>query len=107
MQSNYHSAIFTLIRSASNIFLMKLLSEFYDLKSKLLENEDQIMEQMQGNSFKEKTSNIIDWFMHGEVKEQPIHNSSSKSKGKKGKMIPTTLSVESMQEDKSNLPSIV
>ena len=31
-----HPAIFTLIRSASNIFLMKLLSEFYDLKSKLL-----------------------------------------------------------------------
>ena len=45
-----HPAIFTLIRSASNIFLMKILSEFYDLKSKLLEDEDQIIEQMQGNS---------------------------------------------------------
>ena len=49
-----HTSVFTLIRSASNIFLMKLLSEFYDLKSKLLENEDQIVEQMQGNSIEEK-----------------------------------------------------
>ena len=98
-----HPAIFTLIRSASNIFLMKLLSEFYDLKSKLLENEDQIVEQMQGNSIEEKTSNIINWFMHGEVKQKPINNPSSKSKRKRGKMTPTILSVESIQED---LPSI-
>ena len=27
---------------------------------------------MQGNSFEEKTSNIIDWFIHGEVREKPI-----------------------------------
>ena len=49
---------------------MKLLSEFHDLKSKLFENEHQIIEQMQGNSIEEKTSNIIDWFMHGAVKKK-------------------------------------
>ena len=58
---------------------------------------------MQGNSFEEKTSNIIDWFIHGEVREKPIKNPSSKSKRKRGKMTPTILSVESTQED---LPSI-
>ena len=101
-----HTSVFTLIRSASNIFLMKLLSEFYDLKSKLLESEEQIVEQTQGNSIEEKTWNIIEWFMHGTVKEKPMTTPSSKSKRKRGKMIPTTLSVESSQEDKSNLPSI-
>ena len=75
-----HAAIFTLIRSASNIFLMKLLSEFYDLKSKLLENEEQIVKDMQGNSIKEKTVNITDWFIHNEVKEKPKSNPSSTSK---------------------------
>ena len=75
-----HPAIFTLIRSASNIFLMKLLSEFYDLKSKLLESEEQIVQQMQGNSIEEKTWNIIDWFMHATVREKPITTPSSKSK---------------------------
>jgi len=82
---------------------MKLFSEFYDLKSKLLENEDQIMEQMQGNSFEEKTSSVIDWFIHGKVREKPMTTPSSKSKRKRGKMTPTILSVESTQED---LPSI-
>ena len=92
---------------------MKLLSEFYDLKSKLLESEEQIMEQMQGNSFEEKTSNIIDWFIHGEVREKPMTTPSSKSKPmttpsskskrKRGKITTTILSVESTQED---LPSI-
>ena len=66
-----HAAIFTLIRSASTIFLMKLLSEFYDLKSKLLENEAQIIKDMQGNTIEEKTSNIINWFMHNKMKKKP------------------------------------
>ena len=38
-----HQAIFTLIRSAANIFLMKLLQEFYELKFNLLGNEDDIL----------------------------------------------------------------
>ena len=44
---------------------------------------------MQGNSIEEKTSNIINWFMHNEVKEKPKSNPSSKSKRKRGKIIST------------------
>ena len=101
-----HAAIFTLIRSASNIFLMKLLSEFYDLKSKLLENEEQIVKDMQGNSIEEKTVNIIDWFIHNEVKEKPKSNPSSTSKSKRKRGNQKTFSIESTQEDDSNLPSV-
>ena len=49
-----HQAIFTLIRSASNIFLMQLLGEFYDLKSKLLESEENIINDIQGKTIEEK-----------------------------------------------------
>ena len=49
-----HQAIFTLIRSASNIFLMQLLGEFYDLKSKLLESEERIINDIQGKTIEEK-----------------------------------------------------
>ena len=101
-----HPAIFTLIRSASNIFLMKLFSEFYDLKSKLLENEEQIIKDMQGNSIEEKTVNIIDWFIHNEVKEKPKSNPSSTSKSKRKRGNQKTFSIESTQEDESNLPSV-
>ena len=59
---------------------------------------------MQGNSIEEKTSNIITWFMHNEVKEKPKSNPSSKSKQKRGKIISTgnqkTFSIESTQETK-------
>ena len=54
-----HQAIFILIRSASNIFLMQLLGEFYDLKSKLLESEENIVREIQGNPTEEKPFNII------------------------------------------------
>ena len=54
-----HQAIFTLIRSAANIFLMKLLAEFYDLKSNLLESEEKIVNDMKGKTIEEKTYNII------------------------------------------------
>jgi len=101
-----HAAIFTLIRSAANIFLMKLLSEFYDLKSKLLENEEQIVKDIQGNSIEEKTVNIIDWFIHNEVKEKPKSNPSSTSKSKRKRGNQKTFSIESTQEDDSNLPSV-
>ena len=77
-----HQAIFTLISSAANIFLMKLLSEFYDLKSKLLESEEKIINDIQGNSIEEKTSNIINWFMHNEATNKRKSNPSSISKRK-------------------------
>ena len=66
-----HQAIFTLIRSASNIFLMKLLGEFYDLKSKLLESEENIIKYIEGRSIEEKTINIINWFIFNDVSNEP------------------------------------
>ena len=62
-----HQAIFTLIRSAANIFLMKLQGEFYDLKSNLLESDEKIINDMKGKTIEEKTSNIIKWFIHNEI----------------------------------------
>ena len=64
---------------------MKLLSEFYDLKSKLLESEEKIINDIQGNTIEEKTSNIINWFMHNEVTEKPKSNPSSTTQQKKRK----------------------
>jgi hypothetical protein len=102
-----HAAIFTLIRSASNIFLMKLLSEFYDLKSKLLEKEEQIVKDMHGNSIEEKTLNIIDWFIQEEVKEKPKSNPSSASKPKRKRGNQKTFSVESTQDDKGKMSTVI
>ena len=66
-----HQAIFTLIRSASNIFLMQLLGEFYDLKSKLLESEENIIKDIEGRTIEEKTTNVINWFMFNDVSNEP------------------------------------
>ena len=59
-----HQAIFTLIRSTANIFLMKLIGEFHDLISNLLESEENIVNDMKGKTIKEKTFNIIKWFIY-------------------------------------------
>ena len=71
-----HQAIFTLIRGASNIFLMQMLGEFYDLKSKLLESEENIIREIEGNTTEEKTFNIIKWFMHIDVSTKPNSQTS-------------------------------
>ena len=49
-----HQAIFTLSRSAANIFLMKLLGEYYDLKSNLLESEEKIVNDIKGKMIEKK-----------------------------------------------------
>ena len=85
---------------------LKLLSEFYYLKSKLLENEEQIVKDMQGNSIEEKTVNIINWFMHNVVKEKPKSNSPASSKSKRKRGNQKTFSIELTQEDESNLTSV-
>ena len=65
-----HQAIFTLIRSAPNIFRMKLLREFYDLKSELLENKENNITDIEGESIEEKTINIINWFMFNDISNE-------------------------------------
>ena len=79
-----HQGIFTLIRNAANIFLMKLLGEFYDLKSNLLESEEKIVNNMKGNTIEAKTCNIIKRFIHKEIPDKPITTPSRSSKQKKG-----------------------
>ena len=89
---------------------MQLLGEFYDFKSKLLESEEKIINGIQGRTIAEKTSRIICWFMHNEVTDKPKSTVSSKSKQKRGNKVDTekqkAISIESTQEDKSNLPSV-
>ena len=80
-----HQAIFTLIRSAADIFLMQLLGENYDLKSKLLESEEKIVDDMKGKTIEEQNSNIIKWFMHNEIPDKPTNTPSRTSKQKKRK----------------------
>ena len=66
-----HQAIFTLIRSASSILLLQLLGEFYDLKSKLWESEENIINDTKGRTIEEKTTNVINWFMFNDVSNEP------------------------------------
>ena len=73
-----HQAIFTLIGSDVNIFLMQLLGEFHDLKSKLLENEEEVVNEIEGRTIEGKTTNIIKWFMHNDVSDKPKHSNTSK-----------------------------
>ena len=89
---------------------MKLLGEFYDLKSKLLESEEKIVNNMKGKTIEEKTYNIIKWFIHNEILDKPITTPSRRSKQKKGindgegKNKP--ISIESTQEDENKVPSV-
>ena len=81
-----HQAIFTLLRSAANIFLIKLLGEFYDLKSDLLVSEEAIINDIKGKTIKEETLNIIKWFIHNEIPDKPVNTPSRRSKQKKSKI---------------------
>ena len=36
----------TLLRSATNIFLIEILSKYYELKTKLLQREDAVIERL-------------------------------------------------------------
>ena len=39
-----HQAVFNLLRSAANIFLIKTLEEFHELKSNILDNEEYMLQ---------------------------------------------------------------
>ena len=105
-----HTAIFTLIRSAANIFLMKLLGEFYDLKSNLMASEEKIINDMKEKSIEEKSYDIISWFIHNEIPDKPITTPSRRSKQKKGinddEERNKAISIESTQEDENKIPSV-
>ena len=102
-----HQAIFTLIRSASNIFLMKLLGEFYDLKSKLLESEENIIKDIEGRTIEEKTTNIINWFIFNDVSNEPktsiLFDSRTVDTIKSGKQQKGTKKRSYADEERQNL----
>ena len=75
-----HQANFTLVRSAANIFLMKLLQEFYELKFNLLGNEDDILKNIEGSTIEETKTNIINWFMFNDVGNNPKASSLFESR---------------------------
>ena len=68
-----HTAIITLLRiqSAANIFLIKVLSEYHDLKTKLMQMEDDFVERIQIESGiqdpEELASVLIKWFMENDI----------------------------------------
>ena len=59
------------IQSAANIFLIKVLSEYHDLKTKLMQMEDDFVERIQIESGiqdpEELASVLIKWFMENDI----------------------------------------
>ena len=71
-----HQAIFNLLRSATNIFLMQTLGEYHELKSDMLDNEEYIIANIKEKDPKKKELKIIKWFMFIEVCSYPMHPSN-------------------------------
>jgi len=71
-----HQAIFNLLRSAANMFLLETLGEFHELKSNMLDNEDYIISNRKEDNPVKKENKIIEWFMINEVSAKPLHPSS-------------------------------
>ena len=57
-----HQAIFNLLRSATNIFLMQTLWKYHELKSNLLDNEEFIVANVKENDPAKKEVKIIKGF---------------------------------------------
>ena len=70
-----------------------------------MESEENIINDIQGKTIEDKTSNIIKQFLHNEVSDKPriqlllIQRCDDKEKQK-------AILIESTQEDDSNLPSV-
>ena len=58
---------------------MQLLGELSDLKSKLLENEEDVVNEIEGRTIEGKMINIIKWFMHNDVSAKPRRSTSPNS----------------------------
>ena len=71
-----HQAIFNLLRSATNIFLMKILGKYHELKSNMLDNEEYIVANIKEKNPAKKETKIINWFMFIEVPTTPLHPSN-------------------------------
>ena len=62
---------------------MELLGEFYNLKLQYLENEEHIIKDIEGRTIEEKTTNVINWFIHNEIPDKPRSPTSFDSKAEK------------------------
>ena len=71
-----HQAIFNLLRSATNKFLMQTLGEYHELKSNMLDNEEYIVGNIKEDNPEKKENKIIEWFMFNEVSTSPFHPSN-------------------------------
>ena len=58
------------------MFLMETLGEFHDLKSKLLEREESIVNNIKGDLTDSFTCKILEWFIHNEIAANPIRSTS-------------------------------
>ena len=70
-----HQAIFNLLRSAANLFLMETLGEYHELKSSMLENEQYIIGNIKEDNPEKKENKIIRWFVINEVSPSQLHPS--------------------------------
>ena len=71
-----HQAIFNLLRSAANMFLLEPLGKFHELKSNMLDNEEYIISNIKEDNPVKKENKIIKWFMINEVSAKPLHPSN-------------------------------
>ena len=70
------SSNFNLLRSATNIFLMRTLGEYHELKSDMLNNEEYIIANIEEKNPEKKERKIIKWFMFNEIGCIPVHPSN-------------------------------
>ena len=71
-----HQAVFNLLRSAANIFLIKTLEEFHELKANMLDNEEYIVANIKEKNPVKRNLKIIKWFMINELPAKPMHPSN-------------------------------
>ena len=100
-----HQAIFNLLRSATNIFLIKTLEEFHGLKANMLDNEEYIVANIKANEKDPVKQNlkIIKWFMINELPAKPMHPSNFLPDWERVERRDSTLAkVQTIPSDKRN-----
>ena len=71
-----YQAIFNLLRSATNIFLMETLVEHHELKSNMPVNEEYIIGNIKEYNPEKKSNNIIKVFLFNKVLSSCLHPSN-------------------------------
>ena len=86
---NYLILALTAYKVAAEVIFDRLvnatIAEFQELKSQLLENEERIIKDIEGNTIEERTMNLITWFMHNDISDISEKPKSTTSFGKADK----------------------